>query len=69
MLDTACLGLAVRVVSACAGKAGAVLVELSVAEQRYHAVMEVAVGTPVTEVAVRYGGLAERRDVSNAGRL
>ncbi|MGW3630613.1 hypothetical protein ACWD7F_10690 [Streptomyces sp. NPDC005122] len=45
------------------------LVELSVAEQRYHAVMEVAVGASVTEIAGRYGGLAERRDVSNAGRL
>lgn len=31
------------------------LVELSVIEQRYHAVMEVAAGAPVTEVAVRYG--------------
>jgi hypothetical protein len=33
-----------------------VLVELSVVEQRYHAVMEVlASGVPVTEVAERYG--------------
>ena len=31
------------------------LVELSVMEQRYHAVMEVISGTPVTEVARRYG--------------
>jgi transposase InsO family protein len=31
------------------------LVELSVMEQRYHAVMEVAAGAPVTEVARRYG--------------
>ena len=32
------------------------LVELSVVEQRYHAVMEVlAAGAPVTEVAARYG--------------
>ncbi len=31
------------------------LVELSVMEQRYHAVMEVVSGAPVTEVAVRYG--------------
>jgi transposase InsO family protein len=31
------------------------LVELSVMEQRYHAVMEVISGAPVTEVAVRYG--------------
>lgn len=31
------------------------LVELSVVEQRYHAVMEVAAGVPVTQVAVRYG--------------
>jgi transposase len=31
------------------------LVELSVMEQRYHAVMEVVSGSPVTEVAGRYG--------------
>ncbi len=31
------------------------LVELSVVEQRYHAVMEVLAGAPVTEVAGRYG--------------
>jgi transposase len=31
------------------------LVELSVVEQRYHAVMEVISGAPVTEVARRYG--------------
>jgi transposase InsO family protein len=31
------------------------LVELSVVEQRYHAVMEVISGAPVTEVAARYG--------------
>jgi transposase len=29
--------------------------ELSVAEQRYHAVLEVGLGVPVTEVAERYG--------------
>jgi transposase len=33
----------------------AVLVELSIMEQRYHAVMEVMSGAPVTEVAARYG--------------
>jgi transposase InsO family protein len=33
----------------------AMLVELSVMEQRYHAVMEVVSGAPVTEVARRYG--------------
>jgi transposase-like protein len=32
-----------------------VLVELSVVEQRYHAVMEVAAGVPVAQVAARYG--------------
>jgi transposase-like protein len=31
------------------------LVELSVMEQRCHAVMEVISGAPVTEVARRYG--------------
>jgi transposase len=33
----------------------AMLVELSVMEQRYHAVMEVISGASVTEVARRYG--------------
>lgn len=33
----------------------AMLVELSVMEQRYHAVMEVISGAPVTEVGGRYG--------------
>ncbi|WP_420711685.1 helix-turn-helix domain-containing protein [Streptomyces sp. NRRL B-24720] len=28
---------------------------MSVVEQRYHAVMEVAAGVPVTQVAARYG--------------
>ncbi|MBB6344320.1 transposase [Nonomuraea muscovyensis] len=31
------------------------LVELSVVEQRYHAVIEVLSGVKVTEVAARYG--------------
>lgn len=31
------------------------LVELSVVEQRYRAVLDVAAGVPVTEVADRYG--------------
>jgi transposase InsO family protein len=34
---------------------GLMLVELSVVEQRYHAVMEVLAGIPVSEVAARYG--------------
>jgi transposase InsO family protein len=39
-----------------AGEAGLMLVELSVVEQRYHAVLEVLVSrVPVTEVADRYG--------------
>jgi len=38
------------------GGPGLVLVELSVVEQRYHAVMEVLAGrVPVSEVAERYG--------------
>jgi transposase-like protein len=41
-------------------------VELSVVEQRYHAVMEVlAGGVPVTEVAKRYG--ASRKSVCTRG--
>ena len=39
------------------------LVELSVVEQRYHAVMEVISGAPVTEVARRYG--VSRQSVHN----
>ena len=39
-----------------AGEAGLMLVELSVVEQRYHAVLEVLVSrVPVSEVADRYG--------------
>ena len=34
---------------------GLVLMELSAMEQRYHAVMEVLAGAPVTEVAERFG--------------
>ena len=36
------------------------LVELSVMEQRYHAVMEVISGAPVAEVARRFGCPARR---------
>jgi transposase len=44
------------VVTEFAAKGGrAMLVELSVMEQRYHAVMEVIGGAPVTDVARRYG--------------
>jgi transposase len=54
MLDTARLGMpAVTLFAAEGGQA--MLVELSVMEQRYHAVMEVISGAPVTEVARRYG--------------
>jgi len=34
---------------------GLVLMELSAMEQRYHTVMEVLAGAPVTEVAERFG--------------
>ena len=34
---------------------------MSVVEQRYHAVLEVASGVPVTEVAERFGGLPAER--------
>ncbi len=37
------------------GEPGLALVELSVVEQRYRAVLDVAAGIPVTEVADRYG--------------
>jgi hypothetical protein len=56
MGNTAALGFASR--DWCrVGKQGLMLVELSVVEQRYHAVMEVVSGSgvPVVEVAERYG--------------
>ena len=54
MLDTACPGMPVVMLFA-AGGGRAMLVELSVMEQRYHAVMEVISGAPVAEVARRFG--------------
>src|SRR5215472_417070 len=54
MLDTARPGMPRRDVVR-GGGWPAMLVELSVMEQRYHAVMEVISGAPVTEVAGRYG--------------
>ena len=54
MLDTARLGMPLRdLVHGGGGRA--MLMELSVMEQRYHAVMEAASGAPVSEVARRYG--------------
>jgi DNA-binding NarL/FixJ family response regulator len=55
MGNTAALGFASR--DCCrVGEPGLMLVELSVVEQRYHAVMEViSGGIPVVEVAERYG--------------
>jgi hypothetical protein len=43
------------------------LVELGIMEQRYHAVMEVVFGAPVTEVARRYGCPARRCTAGWAG--
>ena len=54
MLDTARLGIPAVIVFAAEG-GRAMLVELSVMEQRYHGVMEVVSGASVTEVAHRYG--------------
>jgi hypothetical protein len=51
------------------GLAGAVLVELSVVEQRYHAVMEVISGAPVTEVADRYGVSVPRNGTGEISRF
>ena len=56
MLDTAPARACPLIVTLFAAEGGrAMLVELSVVEQRYHAVMEVLSGAPVTEVARRYG--------------
>ena len=54
MLDTACPGMPVVMLFA-AGGGRAMLVELSVMEQRYHAVVEVISGAPVAEVVRRFG--------------
>jgi hypothetical protein len=43
------------------GRPGLALVEVSVVEQRYRAVLEVRAGVPVTEAAARAGGVAAGR--------
>src|ERR1700761_5050633 len=64
MLDTAPARACPLIVMVFAAEGGrAVLVELSVVEQRYHAVMEVLSGAPVTVVAGRYG--VSRQSVHN----
>src|SRR5215813_2407205 len=47
--------VACRLRASCVREAGMALVELSVVEQRYRAVLEAAAGVPVTEVAARFG--------------
>ncbi len=61
MLDTARPGMPVVTLFAAEG-GRAMLVELSVMEQRYHAVMEVVSGAPVTEVARRQDRRGHHRD-------
>ena len=51
----AVFGFSVRVVAACVGRLGLALVELSVVEQRYRAVLAVLAGATVTEVAAQLG--------------
>jgi hypothetical protein len=46
-------------------EAGWALVELSVMEQRYSAVLEVEAGCPVTEVAERYGVSRQTSDAAH----
>ncbi|GAA4603635.1 hypothetical protein GCM10023195_12150 [Actinoallomurus liliacearum] len=55
MLYALSAGLAFAWFVAIAWEAGLALVELSVVEQRYRAVLEVEAGCPVIEVAERYG--------------
>jgi DNA invertase Pin-like site-specific DNA recombinase len=55
MLYALSAGLAFAWFVVIAWEAGLALVELSVVEQRYRAVLEVQAGCPVTEVAERYG--------------
>ncbi|MER5211282.1 helix-turn-helix domain-containing protein [Streptomyces sp. NPDC002838] len=47
------IGFSVRVVAACVGRPGLALVELSVVEQRYRAVLAVLAGATVTVVAAQ----------------
>ena len=54
MLGAACRAWPVVTLFAAEG-GRAMLVELSLMEQRYHAVMEAISGAPVTEVAQRHG--------------
>ncbi|EFE68899.1 integrase [Streptomyces viridosporus ATCC 14672] len=49
------IGFSVRVVAACGRRPGLVLVELSVVEQRYRAVLAVLAGATVTEVSASLG--------------
>ncbi|MEW2404605.1 IS481 family transposase [Streptomyces sp. NPDC046862] len=49
------IGFSVHVVAACGGRPGLALVELSVVEQRYRAVLAVLAGATVTEVAASLG--------------
>ncbi|WP_309505330.1 helix-turn-helix domain-containing protein [Streptomyces sp. KM273126] len=49
----AVIDFSVRLVAACVGRPGLALVELSVVEQRYRAVLAVLAGSTVTEVAAR----------------
>lgn len=51
----AVFGFSVRVVAACGRRPGLALVELSVVEQRYRAVLAVLAGSTVTEVAASLG--------------
>src|SRR5579875_1291926 len=44
-----------RLRASCGGGPGLALVEVSVVEQRYRAVLEVRSGLPVTEVSARFG--------------
>jgi transposase InsO family protein len=54
-LTVAVIGFSVHVVAACGGRPGLALVELSVVEQRYRAVLAVLAGATVTEVAAQLG--------------
>jgi len=49
-----------------AGGGRALLVELRVMKQHYHAVMEVPPGAPVTEVAMRYDVRRLRQEYSSS---
>ncbi|PJM95144.1 hypothetical protein CG719_14665 [Streptomyces sp. CB01373] len=71
-MTVAVIGFSVRVVAACVGRPGLALVELSVVEQRYRAVLAVLAGATGRHKSLRLSRLRSRRSAPRrvaAGRL